>query len=116
MRPPAVLERCQDDVGGDRRPPERVDPHRVGDGIDDRAETCADRWLAHAPCADRRVWIGNTERRPLEPGRDVEDRQRLGVMESPAERQPVLWFVDELLAEGVRDPEAASTVDLPAET
>src|SRR5262245_16979410 len=34
MRPPAVLERRQNDVGGDRRPPEHVDADGVRDGID----------------------------------------------------------------------------------
>src|SRR5262249_58814735 len=49
-----------------------------------------------------------------EAGRYVEDRQRPGVMESAAQRQPVLRLVDELLAEGMGDSQAASAADLPA--
>src|SRR2546425_3819568 len=116
MHPPALLERRQDDVGGDRRPSKHVDADGIRDGIDNRAEARANRRLAHAPRADRRLRIGNIESRRLEPRWNVEDRQRPGVMEPPAERQAVWRFVDKPLTERVSDPEAASTADLPSET
>ena len=72
----------------------------------------ADRRLAHAAGTDRRLRVGNVERHRLQPRRDVEDRQRFVVVEAPREGQPVLRVVHEVLEQRVRDPEAASAVDL----
>ena len=44
--------------------------------------------------------------------RDVEDRQRLVVVEAPRQRQAVVRVVDQLLIQRVRDAEAAAAVDL----
>ncbi len=83
VHPAPVLERHQDDVRRHRRAPEHVDADGIRDRVHHRAVAGADRRLADAAGADRRLRIGDVERRRLEPRRDVEDRQRLGVVEAP---------------------------------
>ena len=107
-----MLQRHQHDVGRHRRAAERVHADRIGDRVEHRAVARADRRLADAAGTDRRLGIGQVERGRLQLIRDIENRQRLVVVEPPRERDAVLRIDHPLLAERVRDAEAAAAIEL----
>ena len=93
----------------------RSSPSASASAVQHGAEARADRRLAHAARADRRLRIGNVQRVPLIVQRGVEDRRRFVVMEAPGQRHAVLRVVHPFLGERVSDAQHRAAEDLAAE-
>ena len=85
MHAPAILQRHQDDVGRDRRPAEDVDAYRIGNRIHHGAVTGADRRFTNPLGAHRRPGIRQADGLGVHAPRDVENGERLAVMEPVTE-------------------------------
>jgi hypothetical protein len=110
-----MLERHQNYVWCYRGATKYVDTHGVGDGVQNRAVTGTDGRLANSPCANRCFRIRNVQRLGMNRRRDVEDAQRLVVVEPPCQRGTVALIVDNSLCQRVPDSKAASTENLTPE-
>src|SRR5262245_6056330 len=84
------LERRENDVGRDRRPPEDVLANGTRNGVQRASVPGADRRLADTSRAYRRFRVGDAEGFGPHRRRDVEHRQRLGLIEAFGERHAVV--------------------------